>query len=116
MNVRFTAESIRCRLTAAEFDLLNSARAVELLVPLPRNHTFKINLRPSALNQWQLASDPTGIWITVPSLELKSLAENLPSKEGIEHSFDLETGAISVVLEVDVRKRQDGTQGAQKGT
>ena len=106
MNVRFTADSIRCRLTPAEFALLNSGRAVELIVALPRNHAFKINVRPSALNQWQLASDPTGIWITVPANELKSLAETLPSREGIERSFDLDAGSIVVNLEVDVRKTE----------
>ena len=115
MNVRFTADSIRCRFTPAEFQLLNSGRAVELIVALPRNHAFKINVRPSALNQWQLASDPTGIWITVPASELKLLAETLPSREGIERSFELDTGSILVILEVDVRKKSDGTQRAQKG-
>ena len=116
MNVRFTADSIRCRLTAAEFELLVSGRAVELIVTLPRSHSFKINVRPSALDQWQLASDPTGIWITVPASELKLLAEMLPSKEGIERSFELDQGSINVILEVDVRKRRpDETQSAQKG-
>jgi hypothetical protein len=103
MNVRFTADSIRCRLTSAEFDRLSSGRTVELVVSLPRNHAFKINVRPNALNQWQLDSDPTGIWITVPASELKSFAETLPSREGIERSFDLGSGSVSVVIEVDVR-------------
>jgi hypothetical protein len=103
MNVRFTADSIRCRLTTAEFDRLSTGRAVELLVPLPRNHAFKINVRPSALNQWVLDSDPTGIWITVPASELTSFSETLPSREGIERNFQLDSGSISVVLEVDVR-------------
>jgi hypothetical protein len=106
MNVRLTADSVRCRLTPAEFDRLSSGRAVELVVSLPRNHAFKINVRPSALNQWQLDSDPTGIWITVPAGELKSFAATLPSREGVERSFDLDAGSISVILEVDVRKKE----------
>jgi hypothetical protein len=113
MNVRFAADSIRCRLTAADFDRLISGRAVDLIVALPRNHTFKINVRPSAINEWQLASDPTGIWITVPTLELKSLAETLPNKEGIEHSFDLDASSIVVVLEVDVRKHEKDDLAAE---
>jgi hypothetical protein len=113
MNVRFSAESIRCRLTTADFDRLLTGRAVELLVPLPLNHTFKINVRPNALNQWQLASDPTGIWVTVPMAELKSLAETLPSKEGIERSFELDSGSILVVLEVDVRKHRKDDLAAE---
>ncbi len=116
MKVRFTADSIRCRLSSAEFDQLAAGRAVELIVALPRNHAFKINVRPSALNQWQLESDPTGIWITVPATALKSFAETLPSKAGIERSFDLGDGSILVILEVDVRKAPDGTQRAQNGT
>jgi hypothetical protein len=106
MNVRFTTDSIRCRLAPAEFTLLNSGRAVELIVALPRNHAFKMNVRPSALNQWQLASDPTGIWITVPASELKSLSETLPNREGIERSFELDAGSILVTVEVDVRKQR----------
>jgi hypothetical protein len=103
MNVRLAAESIRCRLTQDDLERLNSGRAIELLVPLPRNHTFKVNVRPSALDQWQLDSDPTGIWITLPASELKLFAQTLPSKEGIERNFAVGASSIKVVLEVDVR-------------
>jgi hypothetical protein len=54
-------------------------------------------VRPAApvIGQWQLDSDPTGLWLTIPRDELASLAQSLPSKEGIEHAFDLANGDLA---------------------
>ena len=57
------------------------------------------------MSGWQLESDPTGIWITIPKTELQQLADSLPSREGIEHAFDVEEGTVTVSFEVDVRDR-----------
>jgi hypothetical protein len=68
-------------------------------------------VRPAApvIGQWQLDSDPTGLWLTIPRDELASLVQSLPSKEGIEHAFDLANGETSgsgrivVSFDVDVK-------------
>jgi len=105
MNIRFSDRTVRCRVSRAELDRLLSGRAVILEVPLPRAHVFRGNIWPGAMGGWQLESDPTGIWITIPKSELLELAEALPSKEGIEHAFEVEEGNVTVSFEVDVRDR-----------
>jgi hypothetical protein len=107
MKVRFAENSVRCRATKAELATLLSGRAVALEVALPRDHVFRINIRPSALAQWQLDSDPTGLWLTVPRSELEALSESVPSREGIEHAFELSTGgSVTVSFEIDVKDRR----------
>lgn len=107
MNIKFSPQAIRCRVTRAELDLLLVGRAIELDVGLPRDHTFRVNVRPSALGSWQLDSDPTGIWLTIPRAALESLAASLPSKEGLEQVFPLSKGREVVVsFEVDVREKK----------
>src|SRR5262245_45954475 len=106
MNVRFSDHAIRCRATAAELQQLQSGRARELEICLPRDRRFLVNVRPSALEKWQLESDPTGIWVSIPRSQLDALAQTLPSKEGIEHGFETAQGIVVVSFEVDLKKSQ----------
>jgi hypothetical protein len=106
MNVRFSEEAIRCRATGAELQQLLTGRALTLELSLPRDRRFRVNVRPAALETWQLDSDPTGIWIAIPRSQLQTLAERVPSKEGIEHSFETAPGGLSVIFEVDLKKTQ----------
>jgi hypothetical protein len=104
MNIKFSDESVRCRVSRAELDRLLTGRSVALQVQLPKSHVFRASVWPGAMAGWQLESDPTGIWITIPKAELQALAESLPSKEGIEHEFDTATeGMVKISFEVDVR-------------
>jgi len=111
MRVRFSEQAMRCRVTRVELDRLLSGGAVALSVALPRKHSFSLSVRPAApvIGEWQLDSDPTGLWLTIPRDELTSLAQSLPSKEGIEHVFDLSSGETSsggrivVSFDVDVK-------------
>lgn len=103
MNIRLSPHAIRCRVSRAELDRLLSGRALALEVPLPRNHVFRTSVWPGALGGWQLESDPTGIWITIPKAQLQALADSLPSREGIEKEFGVEEGVVTVSFEVDVR-------------
>ena len=104
MNVRFSDHAIRCRATSAELQQLLTGRAIELELGLPRDRRFLINVRPSALDKWQLDSDPTGIWVSIPRSQLEALAETLPSREGIENGFETAEGSVVVKFEVDVKK------------
>jgi hypothetical protein len=104
MNIKFSDGAVRCRASRAELDRLLTGRAVALEVQLPRNHVFRASVWPGAMSGWQLESDPTGIWITIPKSALQALAESLPSKEGIEQEFDTATeGKVKVSFEVDLR-------------
>ena len=106
MNVRFSEQAIRCRATSAELQQLLTGRALTLELSLPRDRKFLVNMRPAALETWQLESDPTGIWIAIPRSQLQALAETLPSKEGIEHGFETAQGALTMTFEVDLKRGQ----------
>jgi uncharacterized protein DUF7009 len=106
MNVRFSEQAIRCRATAAELQQLLTGRALALELCLPRDRRFRVNVRPAALETWQLDSDPTGIWIAIPRSQLQALAEAVSSKEGIERSFETAQGELTVTFEVDLKKSQ----------
>lgn len=104
MNVRFSDRAVRCRITRAELDRLLTGRAIELEVQLPKDHKFRVNVRPAAVSGWQLDSDPTGVWLSIPRTELESLSRSLPSKEGLEQAFEISNGGRLVVsFEVDLR-------------
>ena len=106
MNIRFADHSVRCRATNVELASLLSGQAIALELTLPRDHVFRANVRPSPLGQWQLDSDPTGLWLTIPGAELRSLSESLPSRFGLEHRFELASGGyVTVSFEVDVKDR-----------
>ena len=105
MNVRFSERAIRCRASAAELQQLLTGRAIGLELCLPRDRKFRVNVRPAALETWQLESDPTGIWLTIPRSQLEALAQTLPSKEGIEHGFETAQGSVMVSFEVDLKRQ-----------
>ena len=110
MNVRFSDRAIRCRATTVELQQLLTGRAIALELCLPRDRKFRVNVRPAALETWQLESDPTGIWVSIPRSRLEALAQALPSKEGIEHGFETAQGGVTVSFEVDLRE-----SGAESG-
>ena len=105
MNVRFSEGGLRCRVTQPELERLLSGRAIALEVALPRDHIFRMNIRPTTLDGWQLDSDPTGLWLTIARTELEWLSQSLPSKEGLERTFDTANdGKLTVTFEVDLKK------------
>jgi hypothetical protein len=105
MNVRFSEGAVRCRVTRTELERLMSGRAVALEVALPRDHIFRMSVRPTTLGGWRLDSDPTGLWLTIARDDLEWLFESPPSKEGVERTFDVANGGkLTVSFEVDVRE------------
>lgn len=114
MKVRFSDRALRCRITRAELDRLLSGRAIALEVLLPRDHKFRLSVRPAAIGAWQLDSDPTGLWLTIPRADLESLSASLPRKQGIEQEFAVSNGNVRVSFEVDLREKP--TAGSQGGS
>lgn len=105
MNIRFSEGAIRCRVARPELDQLLGSGGLRLAVPLPRHHSLQVTVRCMALDEWQLDSDPTGLWIGIPRAQLQALAQALPSREGITHEFDVGSGTmLQLSFEVDVRK------------
>jgi hypothetical protein len=105
MNIKLSEGSLRIRTLRSELDTLISSRAIKLDVALPRSHVFRVNIRPAVVGGWSLESDPTGIWITIPRGELEALSQSLPSRDGLEHAFELSNGGqVMVSFEVDIRE------------
>ena len=87
MNIRFSDRHIRFRIAKHELDRLLAGRSLQLDVPMPRAHQFRASIGLTPLGDWQLDSDPTGLWLTIPRSIVEGLSQSLPSKEGIEHAF-----------------------------
>ncbi|MFT3752573.1 MAG: hypothetical protein QM800_06745 [Paludibacter sp.] len=105
MNLRFAAHSLRIRVSADEFAQLQAGKSLGLEVPLPRGHVFRAKVNSGSTGDWLFDSDPTGLWLTVPRVELEQLGQALPSREGVMHGFATHHGELQVSLEVDVKPR-----------
>ena len=105
MNIKFSTGALRCRVSQEELAALLAGRAIKLEVTLPRHHAFRLNVRPAVIGGWLLESDPTGLWLAIPRATLETLSQSLPSREGVESTFDVGNGeTVQVSFEVDVRK------------
>ncbi len=103
MNLRFSSEDVRIRVTSDEFQQLTHGGNLALEVPLPRQHVFRVAIRTEAVGDWRLESDPTGLWLSIPRTRLDEFAQALPSREGMAYDFDAGNGkATRVVFEVDM--------------
>lgn len=106
VNIKLSAAALRCRVSGQELEVLLSSRAVALELELPRNHRFRVDIKPALVGGWTLDSDPTGVWLSIPRDELEALSRTLPSRKGLEHAFELASGGVvRVEFEVDVRER-----------
>jgi hypothetical protein len=103
VDVRFCRQALYCHISRAELEVLASGRSVDLIVALPRHHTFRVSLRPSAMSGdrgWQLDSDPTGIWLTIPRPDLEQLGQTEAFAERLVHEFAVSPEErIQVILE-----------------
>lgn len=104
MDVRFSGQALYCQISRAELERLASGRSVDLVVALPRHHSFRVSVRPSVMGAdrggWQLASDPTGTWLTIPRSELEQLGQTAAFAERLVHDFPVSPDVqIQVILE-----------------
>jgi hypothetical protein len=106
MNVRFSDRHIRFRVTRQELERLMAGRSLALDVPMPRAHQFRASVSITPIGDWQLDSDPTGMWLSMPRSAVEGLSQELPRKEGLEHTFETNGSTLSVAFEVDLRKEQ----------
>src|SRR5690349_2548810 len=103
MNVRFSDRHIRFRVQRHELDLLLAGRSLALDVPMPRSHQFRASVNVTPLGDWQLDSDPTGLWLSVPRSALEELLQSQPRRGGMVHEFATNGGMLNVSFEIDLR-------------
>jgi hypothetical protein len=102
--VRFSDRQIRFRIGRDELDRLLTGRTLALDVPMPRAHQFHASVSVTPLGDWQLDSDPTGLWLSIPRSAVEQLSTSMPSKEGIRHDFEIGPGnRLAVAFEVDLK-------------
>ena len=99
MVVTFAAGAVSCRVTRTELERLLSGRAITLDVVLPREHRFRMNIRPASLNGWQLESDPTGLWLSIPRTDLEAFQKETGT--GMQRTLET-SGGGSIDVRVDV--------------
>lgn len=103
MNVRIAEDSLRWRVNQDELTSLLAGRALVLHVRLPRSRHVRYSVRASRVSGWQLESDPTGLWLTMPHEELEILAACVPTKAPIEHALEVDGEKLVLSFDVDVR-------------
>ena len=106
MDVRFSGQALYCQISRAELATLASGRSVDLIVSLPRHRSFRVSVRPSAMSAdrggWQLESDPTGLWLTIPHTELQQLGQTEAFAERLMRDFPVSSSQqIQVILEAE---------------
>jgi hypothetical protein len=104
VDVRFSGQSLFCQITRSELERLASGRAIELVVQLPKHHSFRVSVRPSPMSAdrggWQLDSDPTGTWLTIPRAELELLGQTTTFAERLTRDFPVSDHEhVQVILE-----------------
>lgn len=102
MNLRFATHNIRVRVSRDEFDQLRAGTTVGLEVSLPQGHLFRAKINQTNDAAWQFDTDPTGLWLSIPRREFEAMANDLPNKEGIQHTFETNHGTLEVNFEVDL--------------
>jgi hypothetical protein len=93
-----------CQISRTELETLLSGRSVDLIFSLPRHRQFRVSVRPSAMSAdrggWQLDSDPTGIWLTIPRAELAQLGQTETFAERLMREFPVSSSQqMQVILE-----------------
>ena len=104
MDVRFSGQALYCQISRTELATLTSGRSVDLIVSLPKHRTFRVSVRPSAMSAdrggWQLDSDPTGLWLTIPRAELEQLGQTETFAERLMRDFPVTSSQqIQVIVE-----------------
>ena len=104
MDVRFSGQSLFCQITRSELERLVSGLSIDLIFQLPKHRSFRVSLRPSSMSAdrggWQLDSDPTGIWLTVPRVELQMFGQTTTFAERLTRDFPASDGQhVQVILE-----------------
>jgi hypothetical protein len=112
MDVRFSAHAVFFQIGRSELQRLSAGLALDLIVQLPKHRSFRVSLRPSPLSVerggWQLDSDPTGIWLTIPRTELELLGQTTTFAERLVREFPVsDTEQIQVVLEALADEEKD---------
>ncbi len=106
MNIRLAPGELRIAITRTELDQLRARRAILLELALPRQHVMRVSVTAVAVGDWQLDSDPTGVWLAIPRRDLESFATEPGAGPSVVRHFDTNDGRpVTLVLQVEEGSR-----------
>ncbi len=103
MNLRISKDQLRFRISREELAELLLGNDICLEPPLSSQQKHLIildNIETPLL----LREEDNKIILAVNKKYLEEFSEHIPSREGIEHEFQINGISVKLVLEVDVRK------------
>lgn len=105
MNIRISSNQIRYRITRSELEQLLTENLLTLAVTIgvaKTVYTLSVNDNTQPLS---ITVEGNGWELSVNRATLQNFIATLPSREGIEHEYMAGEMPITLVLEVDVRRR-----------
>jgi hypothetical protein len=103
MNLRISKDQLRFRIAKEELAELLMGNDICLEPPLSSKQKYFVML-DNIETPLLLREEENKIILAVNKKYLEGFSEQLPSREGIEHEFQINGRSVKLVLEVDVRK------------
>ncbi len=105
MNLRLSKNQLRFRISKDELVLLQNNEILKEELILPNSSiTFGVTISESGETFFE---DQNFLLLRISETDLKTLADNFPSKDGIEKEVQLKSGkSLLISLEVDVMKKR----------
>lgn len=99
MKLQLAVDTVRVRLSAAEFAALCAGGVVAVELPVPGSGPLCVALRGGPA----FAIAGPGMQLELPAADLAALAARLPCREGLEYAVP--AGEVRILVDVDVRDR-----------
>lgn len=104
MKLQLAVDTVRVRLSVAEFAALCAREVVAAELPLPGQAALRVSLRGGDA----FAVTGPGLQLELPAADLAALAARLPCREGLEYAAP--AGGVRILVDVDVRDRPRPTR------
>lgn len=106
MNLRISENQLRFRITQSETELLKRDGSLSFSLNLG-NQTAEYAIMLTELKQTLDLEVHKNAWnLLVDRKDFSQFIASLPSREGIEQNVSMNGAQLTLVLEVDVRRRQ----------
>jgi len=106
VNLRISENQLRFRITRDELDFLMNGEILQLDLNLSTQRlVYSISTSDSAAPLALIAGQNL-LHLAVNKVTLTEFASNLPAREGIEHEVQLGMSHVTLMLEVDVRRKR----------
>ena len=102
MNLRLAHNSLRFKIDQEELDLLLSGETLEAVVPFSERNLGFLIVPTEAVDSMKPSYTGDRVILKIAPLQLRMLADNGRSKEGLEEEVD----GIAVSLQVDIRSKK----------